>query len=96
MYVSGWLKRGPTGVIATTMHDAYETADTILQDIQANRLSPSNNDNDLTRLLNHKKISYIDLNGWLKIEAKEQFLGQQKGKECEKLASLEDLIKVAK
>jgi adrenodoxin-NADP+ reductase len=31
-YVAGWAKRGPTGVIASTMHDAYATADAIVQD----------------------------------------------------------------
>ncbi|PWN21002.1 nucleotide-binding domain-containing protein, partial [Microstroma glucosiphilum] len=32
IYVSGWLARGPVGVIASTMHDAYSVADTILAD----------------------------------------------------------------
>ena len=35
LYCSGWVKRGPVGVIATTMTDAFETADTILSDIQS-------------------------------------------------------------
>ncbi|KAF9581896.1 NADPH-adrenodoxin reductase [Lunasporangiospora selenospora] len=32
MYVSGWLKHGPIGVIASTMAGAYETAHTIMND----------------------------------------------------------------
>lgn len=32
VYVSGWLARGPVGVIASTMHDAYAVADAILED----------------------------------------------------------------
>lgn len=30
VYVSGWLKTGPVGVIASTMYDAYQTADCLL------------------------------------------------------------------
>lgn len=32
VYVSGWVKRGPTGVIGSTMIDAYETAEAIVED----------------------------------------------------------------
>lgn len=34
VYCAGWVKRGPTGVIASTMEDAFSTADTIVHDIQ--------------------------------------------------------------
>ena len=33
MYCSGWVKRGPVGVIVTTMNDAFETAEVIANDI---------------------------------------------------------------
>lgn len=33
VYCSGWVKRGPTGVIASTMEDAFATADTIANDV---------------------------------------------------------------
>ena len=31
-YCTGWVKNGPTGVIATTMEDAFSTADSIIED----------------------------------------------------------------
>ena len=34
IYCSGWVKRGPVGVIVTTMNDAFETAETIAHDIE--------------------------------------------------------------
>jgi adrenodoxin-NADP+ reductase len=34
LYCSGWLKRGPVGVILTTMEDAFETAECIAHDIK--------------------------------------------------------------
>lgn len=36
VYCAGWVKRGPTGVIASTMEDAFATADTIAGDVQRN------------------------------------------------------------
>ncbi|KAL8286780.1 hypothetical protein RQP46_004308 [Phenoliferia psychrophenolica] len=39
LYASGWLARGPTGVIATTMYDAFATADLVAADLSA--LPPS-------------------------------------------------------
>ena len=35
IYCAGWVKRGPTGVIASTMQDAFATADTIVEDLNA-------------------------------------------------------------
>lgn len=32
VYCSGWVKRGPTGVIASTMTDAFQTAEVIVED----------------------------------------------------------------
>ena len=32
LYCSGWVKRGPTGVIVNTMNDAFATAYCILKD----------------------------------------------------------------
>lgn len=39
LYCSGWVKRGPTGVIATTMTDSFLTGQTLLQDLKAGLLS---------------------------------------------------------
>ena len=32
MYAAGWVARGPVGVIASTMHDAYTLSSLVLQD----------------------------------------------------------------
>jgi adrenodoxin-NADP+ reductase len=41
LYCSGWVKRGPTGVIASTMTDAFETAEAIVADWRAAYSSPN-------------------------------------------------------
>ena len=41
LYCSGWIKRGPVGVIATTMNDAFETAKIIVQDLLSGNHLPT-------------------------------------------------------
>lgn len=43
LYCSGWVKRGPTGVIATTMNDSFETARILLKDVDSGTLDLSVN-----------------------------------------------------
>lgn len=38
LYCSGWVKRGPTGVITTTMTDSFVTGQILLQDLKAGLL----------------------------------------------------------
>lgn len=38
LYCSGWVKRGPTGVITTTMTDSFLTSQMLLQDLEAGLL----------------------------------------------------------
>ena len=37
MYATGWLKRGPSGVILTNVADAEETAHALLEQVHADR-----------------------------------------------------------
>lgn len=39
LYASGWLRRGPTGIIGTNLVDAEEVVDNILADLREGRLS---------------------------------------------------------
>ena len=41
LYCSGWVKRGPSGVLATTMNDAFETGKLIVEDLQSGNHLPS-------------------------------------------------------
>uniref|UniRef100_A0A8C5S5F5 Uncharacterized protein n=1 Tax=Laticauda laticaudata TaxID=8630 RepID=A0A8C5S5F5_LATLA len=41
LYCSGWVKRGPTGVIITTMNDSFDTAQSVLEDLQSGALQLS-------------------------------------------------------
>ncbi|KAG0081685.1 NADPH-adrenodoxin reductase [Linnemannia elongata] len=99
-YASGWLKRGPIGVIATTMADAYQTADTMISDFTSGKAMLNNDTSskeggkpllELLKSKGHKTVSYKD---WKKIEQKECELGAKVGKPREKFLTVEEMLKV--
>ncbi|CAG8484449.1 3178_t:CDS:2, partial [Paraglomus occultum] len=101
MYVAGWLKRGATGVIAATMYDAFETAEVIISDLQSNKpmlngvaSSKKPGATAILPLLAQRGIRTVSYKDWKKIEARESELGQQKGKPREKLAKIEEVLKI--
>lgn len=38
LYCSGWVRNGPVGVIATTMNDAFQTGELVVQDFKSGEL----------------------------------------------------------
>ncbi|MEU4233230.1 hypothetical protein AB0F17_53850 [Nonomuraea sp. NPDC026600] len=73
-YVTGWIKRGPSGVIGTNKKCAKDTVAALLDDYQEGRLGtpplPSEGIGDA--LPNH-----VDLQGWRLIDERERELGAQ-------------------
>ncbi|PVI01935.1 NADPH:adrenodoxin oxidoreductase mitochondrial precursor [Periconia macrospinosa] len=104
LYCAGWVKRGPTGVIASTMSDAFMSADVIASDWESDVpfLNSGRNGNESTGLgwdgvkdavaqSGTKPVSWED---WKKIDAAERSRGKELGKEREKFTSVEDMLKV--
>lgn len=101
MYCAGWVKRGPTGVIASTMQDAFSSADAIAEDWNSH--APFlNKKGDGTGLgwagvkeqaekRGCRRVSWQD---WKKIDAIEKGRGKSKGKEREKFTRTEDMLAV--
>lgn len=102
VYTSGWVKRGPTGVIASTMVDAFDTADTIVGDWQNQttkflHAEPGEKTrgwdalSDSMRQKGHRSVSWQD---WKKIEKAEFERGQRMGKTSEKFGSVDEMLAV--
>ncbi|KAI9023251.1 hypothetical protein DFJ74DRAFT_668255 [Hyaloraphidium curvatum] len=96
LYVAGWLKRGPVGVIASTMYDAHETAESIATDINTRKL-PLKHVGGGDAMLDGLKargvrtVSYAD---WKRLEAWEEEQGKRKGKPREKVVDLERALRI--
>jgi len=101
MYCAGWVKRGPTGVIASTMQDAFSTADAITEDWYSHVpfLNQESGSSGLgwdgvkeeAEKRGCRRVSWQD---WQKIDAVEKGRGQSKGKEREKFTRIEEMLAV--
>ncbi|XP_043723090.1 NADPH:adrenodoxin oxidoreductase, mitochondrial isoform X1 [Telopea speciosissima] len=99
LYVVGWLKRGPTGIVATNLYCAEETVASILEDLEKGVLTPSSSPKSgregLAQLLDSRNVKFVPLSGWEKIDLNEKTIGSLRNKPREKITSWEELLKVA-
>ncbi|KAJ5112726.1 hypothetical protein N7532_000771 [Penicillium argentinense] len=104
LYCAGWVKRGPTGVIASTMTDAFTTADTIIQDLRilGSSRSPLHAPKDSSGLgwagvkpeADRRGLRPTSWQDWQRIDAAERERGQQKGKVRNKFGRVEEMLEV--
>ena len=78
LYVAGWIKRGPSGIIGTNKKDAAATVASLLLDLSEEE--PKGGDG-ITALLADRGIVPIDVAGWQRIDAAEQALGAANGRD---------------
>ena len=88
MYVVGWAKRGPTGVIGTNKSDSAAVMELLVEDLQ----SPKNA-GDISGLLTHQVV--VSQERWQKINEAEVAAGQVKGKPRVKSIKHKELLKLA-
>ena len=74
-YVTGWIRRGPSGVIGTNKKDGQEAASSLLEDADAGLLNTPATDSDMADLLAERGVEPISWEGWGRIDAHEQDLG---------------------
>ncbi|WP_194396949.1 FAD-dependent oxidoreductase [Microbacterium atlanticum] len=75
LYATGWIKRGPVGLIGHTKSDAMETIAHLVADVEAGRLTAPGVDGDVLDLLDEREVAYTTWDGWLALDAHERELG---------------------
>lgn len=75
LYATGWIKRGPVGLIGHTKSDAMETIAHLVADAQAGLLEAPVVDGDVIDLLDEREVAYTTWDGWLALDAHERALG---------------------
>ncbi|MDO9395311.1 MAG: pyridine nucleotide-disulfide oxidoreductase, partial [Herbiconiux sp.] len=75
VYATGWIKRGPVGLIGHTKSDAMETLSHLVRD-QANWWSPAEpEESAVPALLESRGVAYTDIEGWHRLDEHELALG---------------------
>jgi ferredoxin--NADP+ reductase len=88
VYVVGWAKRGPSGVIGTNKSDAAAVMQLLVEDLK----SPKNV-GDISALLTHQVV--VSQDHWQKINEAEVAAGEAKGKPRVKSVDRSELLKHA-
>ena len=94
VYVAGWIKRGPSGVIGTNKKDATETVELLLEDL---RDAPRKDRprEEIEALLVERGVRLVLYPGWMSIDELERAAGEKLGRPRVKLCSWEELLSAA-
>lgn len=87
LYASGWINKGSQGVIASTMQDSFEVADTVLKDLTTNLNSRTDHPNTL----DVQSIPHVTWPQWGLLDKEERRRGQLSSKPREKFLSIKDI-----
>ncbi|MBI5035534.1 MAG: FAD-dependent oxidoreductase [Chloroflexi bacterium] len=95
-YTSGWIKRGPSGVIGTNKPDSVETVNAMMADLQKGSvLSPEHPEVDYAEeFVSSRQPKYVTFADWLKIDKLEVENGAKLGRPRVKITSVEEMLKV--
>lgn len=96
LYVAGWVKRGPSGVIGTNKPDAAETADAMLEDLKSGALpEPAEPDpGAIERLLRERQPCLITFDDWKTLDRIESERGKANGRPRIKMTEAEIMAKL--
>ncbi|PFG73028.1 FAD/NAD(P)-binding protein [Tepidiforma thermophila] len=94
LYVAGWLKRGPTGVIGTNKPDAAETVRCLVEDAAAGRLPapPEPGAETVPALLAARGVRWLTCADWQRIDRLEREAGAREGRPRVKFTSLDAIL----
>ncbi|MGG5753737.1 FAD-dependent oxidoreductase [Zafaria sp. Z1313] len=79
LYATGWIKRGPVGLIGHTKGDALETITLLLEDAASLEPATAPEAEAITGLLGSRGVRYTTWEGWLALDAHERALGEAAG-----------------
>ncbi|QQU97046.1 FAD-dependent oxidoreductase [Corynebacterium amycolatum] len=94
LYTTGWVRRGPVGLIGNTKGDANEAVANLLADAaEGKKFIPSKPElSAVNELLESKGIDYLDWEGWHKLDAAERTAGEAEGRERKKYVEWDEMV----
>lgn len=96
VYATGWIKRGPVGLIGHTKSDAMETIRHLIDD-QASWWSPAEPEEAaIPALLAERGVTWTDLDGWRALDAHEIALGAPHGRARIKVVPRDEMVAVSR
>ena len=96
VYATGWIKRGPVGLIGHTKSDAMETIECLLEDRESwwQPIDPSLE--AVPALLESRNVPYTTIEGWQRLDEHEVALGEAEGRTRIKVVPREEMTRVSR
>ncbi len=96
VYATGWIKRGPVGLIGHTKSDAMETIQHLVKD-QGSWWSPEHpEEKSVSDLLDSRGVVYTNLQGWHRLDETELARGVERGRERVKVVDRDEMMSAAR
>lgn len=100
VYATGWIKRGPVGLIGSTKSDARETITHLVDDAKAGKLDRADDfatgGEAMMALLDDRGVRYTTWEGWEVLEQFEKTLGETQGRERIKVVERDTMTAVSR
>jgi len=96
LYVTGWIKRGPSGIIGTNRADSLATVASVSADLPCIGACEKAGGLALRQHLESRGVQYVDYAGWQRIDAAERARGTTLGKPREKYTSVSEMLACAR
>jgi ferredoxin/flavodoxin---NADP+ reductase len=96
VYATGWIKRGPVGLIGHTKSDAMETIQHLVND-QGSWWRPEDpSEGAIPALLAERGVRWTDLEGWHRLDAHEMALGEPHERARIKVVPRDEMVAVSR
>ena len=96
VYATGWIKRGPVGLIGHTKSDAMETIAHVLED-KASWWTPEEPaEGSIVDLMESRGVEFTTAEGWTALDEYEQKLGEPEGRARIKVVDRETMLKASR
>ncbi|WP_336660356.1 FAD-dependent oxidoreductase [Leucobacter sp. USHLN153] len=96
VYATGWIKRGPIGLIGHTKSDAMETLECLLEDRDGLWEPEAPELEAIPALLEQRDVPYTTIEGWHRLDAHELGLGEPHGRERIKVVPRDEMTRIAR
>ncbi len=91
-YATGWIKRGPSGVIGTNKADSVETIKLLLADASGLPDVENPNPESVTQLLKARGVRVVRVQDWLELDRFETETGKAQGRPRVKVVDKEKML----
>ncbi|MGP6172444.1 FAD-dependent oxidoreductase [Microbacterium sp. A196] len=96
IYATGWIKRGPVGLIGHTKSDAMETVQHLVND-QGSWWDPADpSEAAIPALLESRGIQWTDLDGWHRLDEHEVALGAPQERVRVKVVPRDEMVRISR